>query len=81
MGSSFLDALGLDCKLSFCFSFQFCYFFPFQCVSFVYYYPLGLHSDANQIAQELREKDMGYFEGAVTFKTPKDVLGFDNIQA
>jgi hypothetical protein len=40
-----------------------------------------LNSDANQIAQELREKDMGYFEGAVTFKTPKDVLGFDNIQA
>jgi len=25
--------------------------------------------------------DMGYFEGAVTSKTPKDVLGFDNTQA
>jgi hypothetical protein len=34
--------------------------------------------DANQTAQELREKDIGYFEGAVTSKTPKDVLSFDN---
>jgi hypothetical protein len=23
---------------------------------------------------------MGYFEGAVTSMTPKDILGFDNIQ-
>jgi hypothetical protein len=37
--------------------------------------------DANQTTQELREKDMGYFEGAVTSNTPKDVLGFDNNQA
>jgi hypothetical protein len=29
-------------------------------------------------AKELREKDIGYFEGAVTSKTPKDVLSFDN---
>jgi len=35
----------------------------------------------NQTAQELREKNMGYFEGAVTSKTPKDILGFDNSQA
>jgi hypothetical protein len=35
----------------------------------------------NQTAKELREKDMGYFEEAVTSKTPKDVLGFDNTQA
>lgn len=34
--------------------------------------------DMNQTAQEIREKDMGYFEGAVTSKTLKDVLGFDN---
>jgi hypothetical protein len=34
----------------------------------------------NQTEQELREKDMGYFEEAVTSKTPKNVLGFDNIQ-
>jgi hypothetical protein len=38
-------------------------------------------TDANQTTQELREKDMGYFEGAMTSKTPKDVLGFDNTQA
>jgi hypothetical protein len=37
--------------------------------------------DVNQIAQELREMDMGYFEGAMTSKTPKNVLGFDNTQA
>jgi len=37
--------------------------------------------DVNQMAQELRENDIGYFEGAVISKTPKDVLGFDNTQA
>jgi hypothetical protein len=37
--------------------------------------------DVNQTAQELREKDISYFEGAMTSKTPKDVLGFDNTQA
>jgi hypothetical protein len=30
--------------------------------------------DVNQTAQELREKDMSYFKGAVTSKTLKDVL-------
>lgn len=40
-----------------------------------------IHGDANQTAQELRENDMSYFEGAVTSKTPKDVLSFDNTQA
>jgi hypothetical protein len=38
-------------------------------------------SDMNQTPQELREKDMGYFKGALTSKTPKDVIGFDNTQA
>jgi hypothetical protein len=37
--------------------------------------------DVNEIAQELREKEMGYFERAMTSKTLKDVLGFDNTQA
>jgi hypothetical protein len=37
--------------------------------------------DVNQMAQELKENDIGYFEGAVISKTPKDVLGFDNTQA
>jgi Na+(H+)/acetate symporter ActP len=37
--------------------------------------------DVNQTTQELRKNDMGYFEGTVTSKTPKDVLGFVNTQA
>ncbi len=36
--------------------------------------------DVNQTAQELREKDMGYFEGAMTSKIRTKVLGFHNIQ-
>jgi hypothetical protein len=40
-----------------------------------------IHGDANQTAQELRENDMSYFERAVTSKTLKDVLSFDNTQA
>jgi len=36
--------------------------------------------DVNQTTQELREYDMGYFEGTVISKIPKDYLSFDNTQ-
>jgi hypothetical protein len=32
----------------------------------------------NQTAKELKGKDMGFFEGVMTSKIPKDVLDFDN---
>jgi hypothetical protein len=37
--------------------------------------------DMKKTTQEQRKKNLGYFERAVTSKTPKDVIGFDNTQA